>query len=295
MVDEGATAEYGPTTTAARPEMASREFVDRSWLRWWPAAAIAGVVGLWLFVGSRQWFSAGYMLCGSILALLLLAFVAVMMERSVRSVTVDGRGVHARNHTGPMIHLPWEGIANVNGGGRYGSPLTLSDVSGETRITLHRRLSAWPELYALVRQARPEFWTQLDPSLLTLGSTPWVVVLALLQLPYALMSVTGERPFVRIAGIVIVVLVLLGFVAFLFDPRAIVLSVEGVRVKYPLRSRFVSRSTITGFSFVEHPFWRRGVKLHQTSGRPVHLGIMVCGEEYMLAVLDDWLAGGLDL
>ena len=295
-MDEGATVGDGPQTAAARPEIAPREFVDRSWLRWWPAAAIAGVVGLWLFVGSRQWFSAGYMLCGSILALLLLAFVAVMMEHSVRSVTVDGRGVHARNHTGPMIHLPWEGIANVNGGGRYGSPLTLSDVSGETRITLHRRLSAWPELYALVRQARPEFWTQFDPSLLKPGFSLLVFLFAaLLQLPYALMSAAGERPFFRIAGIVIATLILLSYVVFLFYPRSIVLSAEGVRVKHSLGSRFIPRRAITGFSFVEHPFWRRGVKLHQTSGRPVHLGIMVDGEEYMLAVLNDWLAGGLDL
>jgi hypothetical protein len=278
-----------PLATAAWADFVPRQFVDNTWLRWWPVAAgVALLVGwLWLVVHDPSDFTR--VACSGSIVLVVLAFFALMMERSIRSVTVDNVGVHARHGLGATTHLLWERITDINGGGRYGPPLAL--ISPDKSLGLHRRLTEWPELYALVQQARPEFWTRLDPSRLK-SSVPALLALALiLQLPNALVFATGSRPVFGTIYSAVIVLWLVGYLFFLI--RSIALSADGLRVKFLLYSRFVPKADVAGFIFEAHPFWRRGVKVQRQDGRKVNLGIMACGETYMLAVLNDWLAGGV--
>ena len=175
------------------------------------------------------------------------------------------------------------------GGGRYGPQLTL--ISSDARLVLHRRLTDWPELYALVQRARPELWTKLDPQRLASSVSVLSIVGTLLMLyPAVGRLLDGQLIF----GGTWLALLVLTLVLFLFyEPRSIGLSADGLRVKYLLHSRFVPRSDISGFISVERPYWRRGVKVVRGNGQRLHLGIMACGEAYMLAVLNDWLVGGV--
>ena len=70
-------------------------------------------------------------------------------------------------------------------------------------------------------------------------------------------------------------------------------SADGLQIKFPLHSRFVLRSNIAGFTFVERPYWQRGVKLVRSDGKRLNLGIMHCGEAYMMDVLNAWHDGRL--
>lgn len=219
---------------------------------------------------------------------MVIVFFLFLMERSIKAVTVDGAGVHARHGLGATTHLPWERITDFYGGGRYGPPLTL--ISRDARLVLHRRLSDWPELYALVQRARPEFWTELDPSRLKSSVSAFLVVVILLQLPNAILLI-DRVPLIgpMLAGFLILWLALFPF----YEPRSIVLSADGLLAKYPLHSRFVPKIAVAGFTFESRPFWRPGVKVQRQNGQKLHLGVMGCGEAYMLAVLNDWLAGGV--
>lgn len=174
------------------------------------------------------------------------------LEHSIKAITVDAAGLHARHGLGTTTRLLWERISDFYGGGRYGLPLTL--ISSDVRLVLHRRLADWPELYALVQRARPELWTTLDPSRLESPVHRFLVVVLLLQLPNAVF-LTARSPFWW--GVVL--LLAAALVANLFyDPRSITLSDDGLHVKYPLHSGFVLRSDIGGFVSVERPYWRRG-------------------------------------
>ena len=193
-------------------------------------------------------------------------------------------GVHARHGLGATTHLPWECITDFYGGGRYCLPLTM--ISSDTRLVLHRRLTDWPELYALVQQARPELWTRLDPSRLKSSISVFFVVVILLQLPNAIFLI-DRLPLVGFitAGALLLWLALLPF----YEPRSIILSADGLLAKYPLHSRFVPKIAVAAFTFESRPFWRPGVKVQRRNGQRLHLGIMSCGEAYMLAVLNDCL------
>jgi len=267
--------------------IAPQQFVDSTWLRWWPVAAIAVVVLLWVFVITRGRIDTLGYLCSGTLGVMAIAFLLFLLSRSVSAVNVDSAGLHARHGLGATTDLPWERITGLFGGGRYGPPLTL--LGDGVGLSLHRRLTDWPQLYALVQQARPEFWTNLDPSRLKSPMPTWLVVAIALQVPNAISMATGTRP---ITGTVLLIMLIPTLLAFFYEPRAISLSADGVEIRLPLRRRFIPRSGIAGFSLAELPFWRRGVKLHRSSGRDEHLGIMECGEGYMLAVLNEWLTGG---
>jgi hypothetical protein len=284
----------GPETTAGDTTgvwagIAPQQFTDNSWLRWWPVAAGVGIILFW--IGAVIWWrpDTTAVVCTGIIGLLPIVLFWMMLERSVKVITVDGVGVHARHGLGATTHLPWERIVDFYGGGRYGASLSL--ISPDARLVLSRRLAGWPELYALVRQARPEFWTTLDPSRLK-APVPGLLALAmLLQLPNAIILATGTSP---VLGTGLAVIIVVWFVWYLFlEPRAILLSDAGLRIKFPLHGRFVPRSDIAGFTFFERPFWRRGVKLVRRDGRQLNLGIMHCGEVYMMDVLNVWQEGRL--
>ena len=52
-------------------------------------------------------------------------------------------------------------------------------------------------------------------------------------------------------------------------------------------------ANLIAFTFESRPFWQPGVKFQRRNGPKLHLGVMSCGEAYMLAVLNDWLGGGV--
>lgn len=290
----GETTGDGPRTKPAGAAMAwadiaPRSFVDGSWQRWWPVAAAIGVVllGIGLAVWRRPYGLT--MLCSGTFGLVAIACLLFIMARSVKTITADAAGLHARHAFGAVTHLPWGQITSFYGGGRYGAPLTV--ISPDARLGLSRRLTDWPELYALVRRARPELWATLDPARLKSSFSALLALVIFLQLPNAVSMATGTRP---IFGTAYSVLIGVWLVWFLFfEQRSIDLSAAGLRVKFPLHSRFVSRSDITGFTFVDRPFWRRGVKLVKRDGKQFNLGIMACGEAYMLEVLNAWHDGRL--
>ena len=277
-----------PPATATWADIAPRQFVDRSWQRWWPVAAGGGVLFFWVWLTIRFRPDLVAVMCSGIIALLVIVFFLFLMERSIKVVTVDSAGLHARHGLGATTHLPWERITDFNGGGRYGLPLTL--ISSDARLVLHRRLTDWPELYALVQRARPELWTRLDPSRLKSSISVLFVAVVLLQLPNAILLI-DRVPLVGFitAGVLILWLILFPF----YEPRSLILSSDGLLAKYPFHSRFVPKIAVAAFTFESRPFWRPGVKVQRRNGRKLHLGIMSCGEAYMLAVLNDWLAGGV--
>ena len=292
--EAGETTDDSPQTTAAATtgawaSIAPRQFTDNSWLRWWPVAAGIGMISLW--IGTAIWWrpDATAVACTGIIGLLALVLFWSVLGRSVKVITVDAVGVHARHGLGATTHLRWERITDFYGGSRYGTPLTL--ISPDARLGLSRRLTNWPELYVLVQQARPEFWATLDPSRLKSPLSGVLALAMLLQLPNAVILATGTRP---VLGTVLSTIIVVWLVWYLFfERRAIVLSADGLRIKFPLHSRFVLRSDIAGFTFVERPYWQRGVKLVQSDGKRLNLGIMHCGEAYMMDVLNAWHDGRL--
>ncbi len=248
--------------------IAPRQFVDNSWLRWWPVAA--GIAIVLVCIGAVIWWrpDATAIVCTGIIGLLAIVLGWYALEHSIKAITVDAAGLHARHGLGATTHLPWERIADFYGGGRYGLPLIL--ISRDTRMVLHRRLAGWPALYTLVQRARPELWTPLDPQRLTSSVSVLSFVGALLMFYPAIWRLRdGELIF----GGTWLALLIVSLARFLFyDPRSIALSDDSLRVKYPLHSRFVPRSDIGGFISVERPYWRRGGEAGAGQWQAVALG-----------------------
>jgi hypothetical protein len=217
----------------------------------------------------------------------IVAFFFVWLLTEFKVITVDATGLHVLDGWRTPSDLPWETMAALDGPAYYG--YSLNDARGK-RIAIPSGPTGLAIL-GVARRVRPDLWQPFA------GPWPRLAERMSNEARWLLFPLFGYG-FVALGRILredyytaafFSLLAVASLWSFLRWPRHIALEEEGIRVRHRLGQRFVPRRAILDFG--PHTF-SRGIQLLQYEGRPVNLGPLPGGEEYALARLRAWLAGG---
>lgn len=199
-----------------------------------------GVVSLTGWGGAQQNLGAGlFFLCCVAAGLLMSAWTN-------RSFETDQAGIRKRSWFGRQVSLPWVDIAKVESS-TFNPSLRLTDIAGQTKISIDTWISNYEQLVEQVRQARPDLWD-------TVGTTefhrsPWLTALGVLMaLAFMGFGLSGLFKSQIAAGAALGGIGMLVLYFTLRLPQQVCLEGNSLRLKYLVGERIVHARDISNIS-----------------------------------------------